>query len=401
MKYKAKSLFEKYQSGNCSPDEKAVVENWLTFGEATKLDLTEAELDDDLQVLHKRINTIPAGKGFKNWPRIGIAAAVIGIALCTWLYRSYHPGAGQDPALAKYKKDIAPGGNRAVLTAANGKTITLSAAKTGIAVSDEIKYNDGTKIDPSALGINHPLSTANEKELALNIATPRGGTYSIILQDGTKVWLNADSKLEFLSNYWNKAQRIVKLIGEAYFEVAKDAKRPFIVQSAGQKVTVLGTHFNISAYKGEAIKTTLLEGTVRVTPSGPTPSSRVTGGSVKDEDKNSEAVVLKPSQQTTLDKTFKIRLQTLLDAEHAIAWAGIKDKPVFMFRNENLPSLLRKISRWYDVETIDQTTKKNYGSFNGAIQRDSPLSVMVKMLEATQTFHFRIEGRKLIVTDWR
>lgn len=343
----------------------------------------------------------PVTKTAKLWPRIaGIAAAVIGIALCVWLYRSnliLTPD--RHPELVSGSQDIAPGKNTATLTV-NGNTLNLSEAKTGVAIdATKLTYNDGTKIDPSALGLNNPSSRANAKDLTLEVTTPRGGTYSIILQDGTKVWLNADSKLEFLSNYRNKVQRIVKLIaGEAYFEVAKNKAKPFIVECNGQRTEVLGTHFNISAYSDDTgIKTTLLEGSVRVSLSNLTHLSSRANAKVLDPSEvgmtKREAVILKPNQQSLVTASAGITVKEV-DASAAIAWK----EGYFKFDNEPLASIMLKISRWYNVEVVYQDQQLKSTAFGGTVSRFGNVSQILNKLQLTGKAHFKIEGQKIIVT---
>ena len=337
--------------------------------EERKVMLEETELLIHTQLRHE----VPV-KQFKLWPRIAVAAAaVIGMAIGIYFFNApRHPDAGQDPALAKYKHDIAPGGNRATLTSADGKTMQLSDAKTGIAVSDDIKYNDGTNIDPSGF----EMTAVNSH--SLEVGTPRGGTYSIILQDGTKVWLNADSKLKFFSNYRNKAQRIVILTGEAYFEVAtaytsvqgRTTKQPFLVLSNGQRIEVLGTHFNVSAYPGDPVATTtLLEGSITL-----------------------NKTLLKPNQQAELMGKGGLIISNV-DASKAIAWK----EGQFSFQNEALESIMRKVGRWYDVEVIYKDENLRKAIIWGKVSRFENISKVLSKLQLTGQAKFKVEGRSVYV----
>src|SRR5690606_13352531 len=160
-------------------------------------------------------------------------------------------------------EDILPGGNRATLTLADGRTINLSEAQTGIVVGDGITYLDGTGVlDNSASSVSTIMS----------LSTPKGGTYQITLPDGSKVWLNANSTLKYPSRFGGK-ERVVELEGEAYFDVSQQSTAnsrqasfvPFLVKTNNQTVEVLGTEFNISAYADDPVtKTTLVEGSVKV-----------------------------------------------------------------------------------------------------------------------------------------
>jgi hypothetical protein len=372
----AKALLEKYRAGNCTPEEQRLLDKaFLNMPVSNSNSYSEDEYSEWLGNIWNRLaqNTLPAQpKQVRLWPRIaGIAAAVIGLAVCIYFFSApRHQNAGQGPALVKYANDIDPGKNTAILVV-NGKQTQLSDAKAGIVVNDDIKYNDGTQVSSSALGMTEGVSRA------LEVITPRGGTYSIILQDGTKVWLNADSKLEVLPIFWNKTQRLVRLTGEGYFEVAKVfspgragrglERVPFIVESQGQRVEVLGTHFNVSAYKGEAIRTTLLEGSVKV-----------------------NETMLKPNQQSLITQNGSI---TVTEANpNATAWVDGK----FRFQKTPLQDVLKEMARWYDVEIVypDGIPNEN---LSGGINRDINLSEALYIMKNMHV-KFRIEGKKIIVS---
>lgn len=297
------------------------------------------------------------------WPRIAVAAAVFAIVFGIWFYNNDRGVLKQVQDDVAYKNDITPGKNTATLSF-NGRSVQLSEAKTGVKFDGgKLTYSDGS-----------PLSTKREAlpsgERLITATTPRGGTYEFVLQDGTKVWLNADSKLEFYPNYKNKTQRIVKLEGEGYFEVAKDKAHPFIVESAGQKVEVLGTHFNINAYKDESgIKTTLLEGKVKV-----------------------NDAILKPNQQATLTGVA-ISIKNV-DASTAIDWKNGE----FICANEPLSAIMRKVERWYNVEVVYTSDDLKNRTFDGAFSRYDNVSRILKTIEFAGTVKFRLEGKKVFVT---
>jgi len=301
----------------------------------------------------------------KLWPRIaGIAAAVAAIVLGIWIFTTpRHTALVPDTQIVH--NDIAPGKNAATITLANGKTITLSDAKSGVVINNtNLTYNDGTAINASG--------SAGELIRNQTISTPRGGTYQITLSDGTKVWLNAASSLTYTATINEQGQRKVKLEGEAYFEVSKDKVHPFIVESKGQEVEVLGTHFNVRTYPGnEGVKTTLLEGSVKVK-----------------TDKS--FAVLKPNHQALLtNQSIKI---TEIDAKEAIAWK----EGYFRFNDASIESVMLELSRWYNVEVVYQGEITRDG-FNGKISRFKNISEALKMLENTDLVHFKVEGRRVIV----
>ncbi|MBB5439392.1 hypothetical protein HDC92_003085 [Pedobacter sp. AK017] len=368
---RAQELLDRYQNNLCTEHERAIVESWfLDLAKNKEDNLPEPAYELLKQDYWNRIQAqqLKDKKSIKLWPSIGVAAAVIGLAVCIYFFTApSHPKPGSGSP--SYANDIGPGKNTATLIInKQGKVIQLSDAKTGVIFNkDKVTYNDGT-----AIGGRDPefsSGTQTDKAVPLSLLTPLGGTYSTILPDGTKVWLNADSKLEFLSNFRNVAQRIVKLTGEAYFEVAKDKAHPFIVQSAGQNVTVLGTHFNISAYKGEGIRTTLLEGSVKV-----------------------NAVSLKPNQQSLLTgNTIKVSQANI---EETMAWKNGN----FIFNGESIQNIMLKLQRWYDIEVNyqgDVSTELYYGN----ISRFKNISEVLKMLEKAQGVHFKVEGRRVTVTQ--
>jgi ferric-dicitrate binding protein FerR (iron transport regulator) len=180
--------------------------------------------------------------------------------------------------------------------------------------------------------------------------------------------------------------RNVKLVGEGYFEVAKDKAHPFIVETDLQNIEVLGTHFNINSYTDEPdTRTTLLEGSVQVTP----------------KQASAKARVMKPGQQAILDKRFDIQLKEVLDLESIIAWraAGGDDPGSLVFENDALDEVMRRISRWYDVTVEYRANVKKDIRFSGVIRRDVPLSRVIQLLETTQSIEFKIEGRRLVVMN--
>jgi transmembrane sensor len=346
-------------------------------------------------------------KTIRLLPRIVVAAAAVAaITLSIWIYTSRHPDPTRHPELVSASQDIAPGKNTATLTFANGKTINLSDNKTGVVINnDKLAYNDGSIInDPSLAKAISPGGRESNTQM-LTAATPRGGTYIVTLPDGTKVWLNADSKLEFPSKFGKNEQRIVRLSGEGYFEVSKDKAHPFVVQTDKQEVTVLGTHFNINAYKDEnGVRTTLLEGSVSVTPLSAMGRDVARDREVKGKSstlsglhpslpEGENRVILKPNQQSVLTASNRIVVASV-DVNEAVAWKNGK----FVFNDEPLENIMRKVARWYDVdiEYRDIDPKK---TFWGSISRFENVSKVIEKLELTGGVDFKIEGKKIVVSN--
>ena len=271
------------------------------------------------------------------------------------------------PVLAK--KDLPPGRSRAILTLSNGSTVVLDSIGNGF-----VTQQSNTQIVKTAKGqLSYTTLNQNSKELVYNsVSTPRGGQYQLVLPDGTKVWLNAASSIRFPVAFVGK-ERKVTITGEAYFEVAKDKKKPFIVSSANMDVEVLGTHFNVSAYAEESIvKTTLLEGSVKI------------------NNKKSE-VYLVPGQQSQLNNSGQFSIKNNIDVDKEIAWT----KGKFQFNSNTIQEIMLQLSRWYDVEVIYQG-KVSSETFSAIVKRSSNISQVLKLMEASGV-KFDIEGKKIYV----
>lgn len=305
------------------------------------------------------------------WTRIAAAASVIMVlAAGLFLYISRHDTIPHSTEIAA-QNDVKPGKNTATLTLADGSKVVLSDVSNG-----KLAEQAGVVISKTADGqvVYQAKAIGSKGDVKYNtLSTAKGETYQIALPDGTKVWLNAATSLKFPSTFAFSANRNVELSGEAYFEVAKDKKHPFVVRSAGQDVEVLGTHFNINSYADETnVKTTLLEGSVRV-------SSAL------------RSKVLKPNQQSVLSSGNTIDVQPA-NLEETMAWKN----GYFKFNDENLESVMRKLERWYDVEVIYDGEFENEG-FSGKISRSRNISKVLKILESTKTVHFKVEGRRITV----
>jgi transmembrane sensor len=373
-----KGLIEKYVNGTCTVEEKAIVESWY-------LDLTLEANDDDLDApdfekassrLSKAL-PLQREKQFNFKRLIAAAAVLLLLAAGGWFFNArYGNESGKDASLTLKRNDVAPGKNIALLTLSNGKTISLSDAKTGVVIdADALTYNDGSKISTASAE-----SSLHDKAL-LKASTPRGGTYQITLPDDTKVWLNSASSLKFPPSFKGHRERRVELSGEAYFEVAKMKRMPFVVVTDKQEVEVLGTHFNVNSYADEEVtKTTLLEGSVKV--------SAIGKSMVKAVNK------LKPGEQSRISNSLpgKMIIEPA-NIEQVMAWKN----GYFHFENDNLSTVMRQLSRWYDIEIIYQADRMD-DEFIGDIPRNVKLSEVLKVLEYGSGVHFKIENRKLIVT---
>ena len=312
---------------------------------------------------------------YKKYGTYAAAAAVL-IALSVGLYlfkpekQKRFEGTG-----VKVTHDLSPGGNKAILTLSNGAVISLTDAANGKIASQTGATINKAKAGQLVYTDNGVLAAADEYN---SIATPKGGQYQIILPDGTRVWLNAASALKYPVAFTGTSRK-VELTGEAYFEVAKNKAKPFIIHTAKQEVTVLGTHFNINAYADEPnTRTSLLEGSVKVAKLN-----------------DAASVMIKPGQAALVgDPGSASRIQIAsIDPDEAVAWKN----GYFMFDSENLESILRKVARWYDVDITWQSRNSAQKEFSGTISKYSNASQVLKKLELTEAVHFKIEGRKIIV----
>jgi transmembrane sensor len=361
----AEKLIEKYKQGNCSPDEKLLIENWFHhLGENDSSEFTEDELIDARRRLNANmLDLTEVSSSNIVWKKyLSAAAILIFISASVYLFQKKSSN-DLTKDVKELIHDIQPGSNKATLTLSDGKKISLSDLENG-----EIAEQQGIKIIKSSDGqlvytLNN--SQVNSESNAYNtIETPMGGQYQINLPDGSKVWLNSGSSLRYPVKF-NSLERNIEISGEAYFEVAKKEGIPFKVKVGEQEVEVLGTHFNIMAYTDEAsINTTLLEGSVKVS-----------------NGKKSKIII--PGQQSRL-KNGEIEVHSV-DIDEVIAW---KDG-FFLFKNENLHSMMRKISRWYDVEVIYQGNIADK-SFGGKISRSRNISEVLDILESTGSIHFEV-----------
>jgi hypothetical protein len=365
-------LLQKKQTGNCTPEEIAFLESWYAqWNKDLPLGLTEEELLEDLLIIKKMTSTLPAERKFKISIRSLAIAASLLVILGAGLYFYLH-NQRIDYNLALH--DIQPGSNKATITLLNGQKFDLKNLKGGVVVDKSgLEYNDGTAI--SEIG---PTKGITQQ---LVLSTPKGGQYQITLSDGTRVWLNAASSLKFLSSFADQKERRVELTGEGYFEVIHNAKQPFRVVSTGQIAEDLGTSFNINNYADEPLsKTTLVEGSMQI--------------QALKNSQDKKPVLLKPSQQASIDATGAISLRSV-NTQETLGWKNDN----FIFDGEDLNSAMRKIARWYDVDVVYEPGLKTSTTpiLDGLVSRKSKLSEVLKWIETVGDVRFKIEGRRVTV----
>ena len=268
-----------------------------------------------------------------------------------------------------------PGGERAILKLYNGKTVVLDSTMK----SSLIAHEANVRIEMDS---NHLLRYSSHDSIGManvnknnELIIPKGGEYQVVLADGTKVWLNSASRLIYPQSFMGKERRVV-LSGEAFFDVAHDAERPFIVETSRMNVKVLGTRFNVNDYDdNEEVSTTLVNGSVEI----------VSGGQ--------QAFRLVPGEQAygkenELEKReVNVRLYT--------SWIDGK----FLFNNTELEEIAKQISRWYDVEIFFSNESVKKVRFTGAIVKFKPLEDLVRMIESTSQVRFSVKGRTIVISE--
>lgn len=371
------ALLQKYQNGTLSTEDKDKLDAWyLHQASASKLQLNEYELQDSYDFIKSKLPLQPETRVISLWPRIAVAASIV-LLLGTGVFYFTKPKEKQPIEVVEKTQEIAPGGSRGILTLSNGKQIVLAAISSKDTIAKEgeedevtIKMNaDGTItyiVNPNAVDSKNDANSFN------TLSTPTGGQYNIVLADGTKVFLNAVSSIKYPTQFKGN-QRIVELEGEAYFEVAKNKEKPFIVKSENQSIEVLGTHFNVHAYPNETVvKTTLLEGSVAVTA------------------KNQKSV-LRPGQQSNVADNFGTIKIREVDTEAAVAWKNGR----FKFDNADLKSVMKQLERWYGIK-VEYRGDVSDVRFNGGTFMNKNLSEVLKVLELNN-IKFKIEGKTVTV----
>ncbi|MBE9583165.1 FecR domain-containing protein [Mucilaginibacter sp. JRF] len=365
-------LLAKYAEGTCTEEEKLLLES--LYDKVLSKKTADPEYIDQEALKASIYQKLPKHRVKRIKPYWQYAAAAIVLLCISVTVALYMQRKDEQPVqIAQKLHDIAPGGNVATLTLSNGKKIALTdstreelAKQAGVSI---VKSDDGQLIY-SVYG-----NEQSDGPVGYNIAeTPKGGQYQVHLADGTTVWLNASSSLKFPVRFAGK-DRVVELTGEAYFEVAHNASKPFIVKTLNQQVQVLGTQFNVNSYDDEpAVVTTLVQGSVKV-------SSNHSG----------QTSILKPGEQSLLSASqFTVRMANL---DEAIAWKN----GYFRFKDEKIGSIMRKLSRWYDVDEVEYIGKPSDELFTGKISRFRNISQVLNMLEKTDGAHFKIEGRRIKV----
>lgn len=384
------NLIKKYLKNQCTPAEKLELETWFELysgGDRAFYDndselINQAMMRSLINIQQKIessqtpevVNKVLRPQHKFRW--VAVAATMLLFTVIGIYFYSYKNTAKQQVAQNHvFKNNIQPGCNKAILTLGNGKKIVLDDVKNGqLAVEGNVvitKDVDGYIIYNATNQTSKAMATA---AIAYNtITTPKGGQYQVRLPDRSSVWLDAASSISFPSTFTGD-KRQVQLAGEAYFEVAKDRAKPFLVNVEDkQQIEVLGTHFNVQAYPDDRdIKTTLLEGSVKLLY------------------KNKQAI-LKPGQ-TAVNNTDQSLIIKPADIYEVMAWKN----NMFVFNNENIKSIMKRLSRWYDVDVVFEGNVEKVNFF-GNYSRSKSLVNLLKDIELTEKVHFKIKGRRVTI----
>jgi transmembrane sensor len=397
--FKISELLTKYLKGEMTASEQIELDDWLSVSEVNR-EFFESEIKqkgfhegiawlskiDKDAVREKLVQRLFSQQTPQRIHRVHFlktawfryAAAIIFITgIGTYLYinnQKEKPSVTQVNPLP-VQNDVAPGGNRATLTLADGSKIVLDSAKSG-----ELAREENATITKTADGkiVYDPNEKLGSRILFNTMATPRGGQYQLTLPDGSQVWLNAESSIAYPTAFTEK-NRKVSITGEAYFEVAKKKNKPFIVEAGEQAIEVLGTHFNINTYSDEPFSnTTLLEGSVHLK----TVHTSLT---------------LKPGQQGQWNpRNEKLSLAVNPDVEQAVAW---KNGMFLTGQEVEISTFLRQVARWYDVDIKYSGNVK--GTIGGVLPRQVNVSKVLQLLESTGSIQYQIKEKTVIISPYR
>lgn len=298
-----------------------------------------------------------------------VAAVILPLTIAIVLYFGSGTGSVESPDYADATA-ILPGTSKAVLTTGDGNTILL-----GHEISDSTIIADGTQINTSASGLTYAGISGNSALVYNKLEIPRGGEFCLTLSDGTRVWLNSATSIQYPVAFGTKERRVF-VQGEAYFEVAKDAKKPFIVQFMSSAVTVLGTSFNVRAYPDEGHSlTTLAEGSVCIT-----------GGD--------NTISMKPGEQVETDALSGDMVKRVVEVRDFTSWKDGR----FVFVRRPLEEIMRTLERWYDIRVIFKDEGAKRISLSGDLRRYDNFARVVEMLQMTGDVHFEVKGNDIYIT---
>lgn len=344
-----------------------IEEAWVQSAE-TDQPVFDTQSDTMLaRILSAKVTKPSLAKTFYRSYRAAAAILLLVLAGATILFTRQRKKPA--PVAAAQHKVFQPGSDKAILTLANGQTIELDSNMNGqIAQQGQVSL----QTNAGRLIYKSPSAPANATVSWNTLRTPKGGQYSLVLPDGSRVWLNAASSLQYPTTFTGPTRQVT-LNGEAYFEIQPNAAQPFFVTTGETAVAVLGTSFNIMAYNNENnIKTTLLQGSVKVS-------------------RQSAHHLLKPGQQSLINENGTMEIIDHADTDLAVAWKN----GLISFRSADIRTIMRQVERWYNIEVVFKGEVPTR-TFTGDIPRTADLSALLRLLEISK-IHFKLEEEKLIV----
>ena len=383
QEYKIAALIQRYVSGNATEEERNEVERWMAESEEHGVLMEKFRSDVFLQeqlAEHDIFDVEVAFKRFRKSKRekerrllvyrvSGVAAVllvVLGVAVYSWIRKETGP-----ENMAQLVEVLSPGSSRATLILAGGKEVHLNDSmhleiKEQMAMikvkGDEVYYSEDAE-----------YADSSDLQPSINkVVTSRGGEYKLVLSDGTKVWLNADSRFEFPSKFVGQ-ERCVYVEGEVYFEVAKDVSHPFVVTTKQAKVRVLGTSFNVRAYPDEIYRTTLLEGCVEVL-------------------YKKDVVKLQPHEQWILDEG--VGRVAPVNVRMAASWKNGS----FAFDDEPLLNVFQELERWYDVHVFIANEEIREMKFTGIFPRYANMDKVLNIVELATGVSCKVSNRTIVIS---
>lgn len=391
LHFEIAELVEKFLDGRLNEDEFRRLKKWIGMSEKNKqlwMKLTDLPLIQEQlsfwedrkstyvqwRRLRKRINCSEGKKGKVSIMKTSLkyVAVLIGVILLGSLFWTQHRNSGNHSGgVTLDGSEIVPKGKIAQLVLSDGASINLREV-----VGQVFTEGDGTLVRNQENMLSYTATKSQQNEQLYNtLSVPRGGEYLVVLSDGTKVWLNAASSLKYPTRFGKNERRVI-LSGEAYFEVAKDLNRPFWVESGMGNVKVLGTKFNVSAYFDD-------------------PKERISlaEGSVLVERTKGEKVLLKPGYSAILEQENKSILVDKANIEAALSWKNA----MFVFEDEQLGSIMMKLSRWYNVEIEYEDGVDTLFHFSGSVKRYEKISGILQLIEMTKKVKFELHGREVKV----
>lgn len=370
--------------GDISDAGRRDLADWAAENEYNRRVLERLQDKDYLLREYRRIRAVDPRRAMKDmesriaapqpfirrpWSRVrtitlsvaGLAAAIVLLFGFYTYYQKLTPEKPKAIVAQVASSKITHGSTQAVLTLENGDTLHLGSS---------------AKDNAAKMAEGHSVFSGGHAKLS--VSTPRGGEFKITLEDGTEVWLNAETQLRYPERFGD-GERRVAVTGEAFFKVAKDSKRPFYVETAGQVVRVYGTEFNVHAYpEDKSVATTLVEGSIAL---------QAASG-------NGSQLMLTPGHQALFDKLSHEASVESVDTEVVTSWRSGS----FVFENQNLGDIMQTLSRWYDFDYKFADASLAHTEFMGSIPRYGEFADVVEILETSGGLKFRIKGRTVIIS---